>query len=314
MSRQRTGKIWNYFKIANDVDKKAICKYCKKSLSYKSTITNLKLHLKQKHISAFEDLCNAERSKDDLSTVTKKAVSLSHAQAHNDDGHNGDQDKLASSIKEETDDESEQTQQKETDDVWTYFEKIPSNRARCILCKETFNRHTPFLSKHMTDRHRKVVFDLSSDSDDGEDCYTEVVYLEDEQHVAAANKNKPIKRKSEPIKERRHSSTYNYVRKIKENAQKNEMDEEIENFGRYVIGLLKKLPKDVCTQLQRDIINMIMTAKLNKMATPLSETINVSMCSVQDGVVLTPSNVIVTTPSNVIHAGPSNMSLPSLDT
>uniref|UniRef100_S4P406 Uncharacterized protein n=3 Tax=Pararge aegeria TaxID=116150 RepID=S4P406_9NEOP len=92
------------------------------------------------------------------------------------------------------------------------------------------------------------------------------------------------------------------------------MDEEIENFGRYVIGLLKKLPKDVCTQLQRDIINMIMTAKLNKMATPLSETINVSMCSVQDGVVLTPSNVIVTTPSNVIHAGPSNMSLPSLDT
>ncbi|CAH2227290.1 jg26341 [Pararge aegeria aegeria] len=115
----------------------------------------------QKHLLADYKL-------DNLSTVTKKTVSLSHAQAHNDDGHNGDQDKLASSIKEETDDESEQTQQKETDDVWTYFEKIPSNRARCILCKETFNRHTPFLSKHMTDRHRKVVF-VSK--------YTERVYL-----------------------------------------------------------------------------------------------------------------------------------------
>lgn len=57
MSRARSSAVWNYFTVDNVCDKKAVCNYCKKTLSYKSTITNLKLHLKQKHLSVYEEFC-----------------------------------------------------------------------------------------------------------------------------------------------------------------------------------------------------------------------------------------------------------------
>lgn len=43
--------VWNYFDKGPNCN--AICTICKKHISYKSTITNLKGHLKRKHISTF---------------------------------------------------------------------------------------------------------------------------------------------------------------------------------------------------------------------------------------------------------------------
>ena len=60
MSRAQNSTVWNYFTVDNVINKKAICKYCKKTLSYKSTITNLKIHLKQKHISVYQEFCDSE--------------------------------------------------------------------------------------------------------------------------------------------------------------------------------------------------------------------------------------------------------------
>lgn len=49
MSNKNRSDVWNYFtKIDTD---NASCTICKKVISYKSTITNLKGHLKRKHIS-----------------------------------------------------------------------------------------------------------------------------------------------------------------------------------------------------------------------------------------------------------------------
>lgn len=53
--------IWNYFDIDDGVAMKAICKYCKNNISYKSTITNLKLHLRKKHIGVYEEFCRKEK-------------------------------------------------------------------------------------------------------------------------------------------------------------------------------------------------------------------------------------------------------------
>ncbi|CAH2084128.1 unnamed protein product [Euphydryas editha] len=50
--------IWNFFEKSSVGHKIAICNYCRRELSYKTTITNLKTHLKQKHISAYNNLLN----------------------------------------------------------------------------------------------------------------------------------------------------------------------------------------------------------------------------------------------------------------
>lgn len=58
--RATTALIWNYFEIGDLAAKKAVCKYCKNSFSYKTTVTNLKLHLKKKHIGVYEEYCRVD--------------------------------------------------------------------------------------------------------------------------------------------------------------------------------------------------------------------------------------------------------------
>nr|XP_034837820.1 uncharacterized protein LOC117994055 [Maniola hyperantus] len=160
----------------------------------------------------------------------------------------------------------------------------------------------------MKEKHRKIAWDQPSDSDEDQNCYTEVVYLEEEQPTNVTTTTK----QPQVTKKRRLSSRYELVNKPKdvENISKiDEIDDEIEIFGRYVISLLKKMPKDASTQLQMDIIGMIMKAKL-KLGT--TEPVSVSVSNVQDGVIVTPGNIIVTTPSNVIHTTQNNESLPTL--
>ncbi|XP_069363563.1 uncharacterized protein [Maniola hyperantus] len=292
-------RIWEYFKNAKRGDRVAICKYCSNRFSYKTTITNLKCHLKSKHIQQYKELVEEDLP---LSIKRRRLQSMS-------DRSTTSESEIADGYSE-TDEEAaeEQAQEPEIEDVWNYFEKLPSNRAQCILCKETFNRHLPFLTRHMKEKHRKIAWDQPSDSDEDQNCYTEVVYLEEEQPTNVTTTTK----QPQVTKKRRLSSRYELVNKPKdvENISKiDEIDDEIEIFGRYVISLLKKMPKDASTQLQMDIIGMIMKAKL-KLGT--TEPVSVSVSNVQDGVIVTPGNIIVTTPSNVIHTTQNNESLPTL--
>ena len=59
----RKGILWNYFSVFDKHAKKAKCNYCQKALSYKTTITNLKNHLKQKHIFIYEEVCSIEKNR-----------------------------------------------------------------------------------------------------------------------------------------------------------------------------------------------------------------------------------------------------------
>lgn len=53
---RRNNDTWNHFDKRVGVEKVATCKYCKKDLSYKGTTTNLKTHLRLKHISVYSSL------------------------------------------------------------------------------------------------------------------------------------------------------------------------------------------------------------------------------------------------------------------
>lgn len=50
--------IWNFFEKPIDGNKIATCNYCHRELSFKTSVTNLKQHLRQKHISVYNILIN----------------------------------------------------------------------------------------------------------------------------------------------------------------------------------------------------------------------------------------------------------------
>lgn len=54
MANRPRSDVWNYFVKADNG--MAVCTVCKQKISYKSTITNSKGHLKRKHISVYSDL------------------------------------------------------------------------------------------------------------------------------------------------------------------------------------------------------------------------------------------------------------------
>lgn len=53
MSRIFSSILWDYFDKTNLVDKKAKCRVCGDSYSYKGTTGNLKAHLKKKHLDSY---------------------------------------------------------------------------------------------------------------------------------------------------------------------------------------------------------------------------------------------------------------------
>lgn len=57
MSRGSNNEMWKVCDVfeKNQDTKLAECNFCKKSLSYKTTVTNLKQHLKLKHISVYQE-------------------------------------------------------------------------------------------------------------------------------------------------------------------------------------------------------------------------------------------------------------------
>lgn len=75
----RKGQMWNYFAVVDEIAKKAECKYCKNILSFKTTITNLKKHMKQKHLIIYEEISrennrNENSGKFILSCICKRVT------------------------------------------------------------------------------------------------------------------------------------------------------------------------------------------------------------------------------------------------
>lgn len=57
MSRINSSILWDYFDKTNLVDKKAKCRVCGDSYSYKGTTGNLKAHLKKKAFRCIYESC-----------------------------------------------------------------------------------------------------------------------------------------------------------------------------------------------------------------------------------------------------------------
>ncbi|CAG5000581.1 unnamed protein product [Parnassius apollo] len=81
MSRRNSDlPIWNFFEKPVDVLKTATCNYCRRELSFKTSVTNLKQHLKQKYISVYNNLINFGKTFESAAPETVSNIPLSEVE------------------------------------------------------------------------------------------------------------------------------------------------------------------------------------------------------------------------------------------
>ncbi|CAH4034356.1 uncharacterized protein LOC123718217 [Pieris brassicae] len=125
-------------------------------------------------------------------------------------------------------------------ELWAYFEKESDRWVKCSMCGQRLKQEVDTLYKHLKEVHSVV-------TGNKDENYTEVIYLEDpiqsqEERLLKEVQPKGLKR------------TRNYT-----------SDEaEISDFGLYITSLLRDLPRNVCAQLQLNIVDLIVKAKLEE--------------------------------------------------
>ncbi|XP_072941218.1 uncharacterized protein [Epargyreus clarus] len=258
---------WKYFVDTGNFF--AECAICKKVLNYKTTVSNLTKHLRKQH-----------GLRNDV-TQSNKAEGASSPERFIDDD---DSDYVVP-----------------VSEVNKLFTKDRNGRASCDMCNATVPMTQSCLTAHIKEVHPKILKPSNDESDVEEsepnNTYQEVVYLYDSDSKSTKKEVAPVRPKkletSTPViqkerererekekekkerdktdgidrrKRRRMSMFVEEETPAKENG---EGDEEIEKFGKYVVCLMKTIPKELCTQLQMDMINLIMTAKIKYMAKPM---------------------------------------------
>ncbi|CAK1555962.1 unnamed protein product [Leptosia nina] len=174
---------------------------------------------------------------------------------------------------DQTDSEEEDQNILENDsELWGFFDKEPTNRAKCSMCGVILKRDSDTLYKHLKEKHSKISENL--EFKDADESYTEVIYLEEPVEEQEDRKPRVLSevqlQAKKPLK--RKQSTRESIKPT--TPQPDKPDSEIDNFGQYITGLLRGIPKKACSKLQMDIVSMIMNTKLNMEPTPPDININ----------------------------------------
>ncbi|XP_045489728.1 uncharacterized protein LOC110995016 isoform X1 [Pieris rapae] len=153
-------------------------------------------------------------------------------------------------------------------ELWGFFDKEPHNRAKCSMCDIRLRRDADTLYKHLKEKHSKIAENL--EYKDNEENFTEVIYLEEPLEAVKEDQDKvlfEVQPQAKKTFKRRYSTRddVKYNEPIKSQCKD---DVEIENFGKYITGLLKGVPRAACSKLQMEIVTMIMSTKINLQTTP----------------------------------------------
>ncbi|XP_061725763.1 uncharacterized protein LOC133531515 isoform X2 [Cydia pomonella] len=227
--RKNRSSVWEYFEVFDNEKKIASCNECQRTISYRTTTANLKTHLRRVHEQLYVEMEGEEKE-----VVLEEDGAESDAQ----------------------------------DDVWSFFERA-GGEARCAVCRALVP--IPALRSHLRNNHPKLVDVVESEEETAtnnaqEDVYTEVVYLEHEDSPKRAPKpiEKPTKPKqfTERRTKKRKLSSSSDDEPLKYKKKRN--DDEIEQFGKYITCLLKKIPQDTSMELQMEIVNLIMKKQLEQ--------------------------------------------------
>ncbi|KAJ8705816.1 hypothetical protein PYW08_012862 [Mythimna loreyi] len=290
--RQRRFKssLWKFFTPTSN--KFAVCLLCKKLFNYRSTITNLRRHLRRKHQGARtpspEDRQKVFRVSEDGTLYEIETVT---GQENKD--YDNDEDPMATDTVYLNEEELNFTEPEQSTpnpnkkrklenegeelhkvtDVWRYFDTDSGKKAQCVVCKAVLVKDYDELKSHLRDNHPNLLLEILQDqpsdnsdagsnngNEDNENTYTEIVYLEQEP-TEPVRKHKEKKSLPKPFKKReRQPSTHSSEDIPLKKPKKEEENDELTTFIKYITCLLKKLPSEVFTNVQMEIINTILKA------------------------------------------------------
>ncbi|KAH9638617.1 hypothetical protein HF086_007751 [Spodoptera exigua] len=146
-------------------------------------------------------------------------------------------------------------------DLWSFFD-TDGRKTQCIICKEATGNNYEEIKAHMKENHpkEKENSDATSNEDDAGGTYTEVVYLEQEPSPETVKIKEKPKLPKAIMKRRRTSVFENFDSPPKRTKDKESDSDELMAFVKYITCLLKKLPPDVFSNVQIEIINTILRA------------------------------------------------------
>ncbi|XP_045489729.1 uncharacterized protein LOC110995016 isoform X2 [Pieris rapae] len=251
MNNKKRSSVWIYFDVKDD-SRYAQCNICNIHISRggtgkRASTSSLAKHLKAKHNEAYMRIHGAE--------VAIKSI------------QNSVNEILPCKTNSGTEDEESIVLDPDSE-LWGFFDKEPHNRAKCSMCDIRLRRDADTLYKHLKEKHSKIAENL--EYKDNEENFTEVIYLEEPLEAVKEDQDKvlfEVQPQAKKTFKRRYSTRddVKYNEPIKSQCKD---DVEIENFGKYITGLLKGVPRAACSKLQMEIVTMIMSTKINLQTTP----------------------------------------------
>ncbi|XP_059045022.1 uncharacterized protein LOC131840844 [Achroia grisella] len=226
--------FWKYFKRIDPVNKVAICLLCEKKFSYASTTANLKTHIRRIH--------------PDIHTSQTKTLMLAN------DGQLYEIDETKQEQLEDDDenkqDYTEDDEQKTIDIDSVFLNEYDGNIDVKSKKKDRLISHD---EKPIDNNKRKISISANRKRKKG--------------NVTLKQNNSPNEIRDHiyerPEKARKpviSDSESNSSVSIKKRYVNNKYD-TLEYFGKYLVSLMKQLPKELSNQLQIDIVKQVITAQ-----------------------------------------------------
>ena len=137
VSKKTTSWIWSHFdRIIKD--NKAKCKHCPKTFAISGTGT-MSRHLHNKHSGKIQET--------NQTTLSKKGAKFTSLAV------------LDTGLKEQS---SSQASKKTTSWIWSHFDRIKGNKAKCKYCPKTFAvSGTGTMSRHLHNKHSTEIPDTN---------------------------------------------------------------------------------------------------------------------------------------------------------
>ncbi|XP_063836827.1 uncharacterized protein LOC135085974 isoform X3 [Ostrinia nubilalis] len=283
---------WEYFEIIDEEQRLAVCILCKEQFSYRTTSSNLAKHLKRRHYADIENteffnVTNNEDDDNDLSVnmsgghrtsaawdyftikdpvrriatcklcecVCSYLSSVSNLMKHVRRKHG---------VASEHDEEFVVADDSETEGI----KKHPGVKLKDMHDGKKMLIASDGQLYEIEDETKVETLEIDDDNNDDDDHQSEepielnAIYLDDyEGTVIEPNrKRKPSTSKRKRLIAENNDSSEGELTYQKQYTKKT--SDSLDQFGKYLVSLLRQLPKELSNQLQADFVKQVMTSQL----------------------------------------------------
>ncbi|XP_028176711.1 uncharacterized protein LOC114364679 isoform X2 [Ostrinia furnacalis] len=286
--RRKTSIAWKYFTVQDSDRCIAKCKQCDKSVSYFSSVSNLMKHIDNKHHGKKRKLSSEAQGKNSetetrkkirtekrksiawkyftikdhaskIATCTLCGKSMSYSSVSNLMKHvqNVHRKHNISDGRKNDNDDSENN-----------AEKHPGVKLKDMHDGKKMLIASDGQLYEIEDETKVETLEIDDDNNDDDDHQSEepielnAIYLDDyEGTVIEPNrKRKPSTSKRKRLIAENNDSSEGELTYQKQYSKKT--SDSLDQFGKYLVSLLRQLPKELSNQLQADFVKQVMTSQL----------------------------------------------------